>query len=59
MLRERMEHMIEEADARCDRRTALAVEVNGNLDSGLLGSPLHGRLTHGDLRSAPRLLSGL
>src|ERR1700722_11360131 len=59
MPRQEIKHVIEEADTGRDRRTALAVEVDGNLDRGLLGGPLHGRLTHGIRSWAPRLLSGL
>ena len=51
MPRQKVEHVIEEADAGRNRRAAFAVEIDGDLDAGFLGGPFHGRLTH---HSSPR-----
>ena len=36
MARQQVEHVVEKADAGRDRRTALAVEIDGDLDVGFL-----------------------
>ena len=52
-----VKHVIEETDTGRDRRTAAAVEIDGDLDVGFLGGTFDGRLAHHVLRAA--LLSGL
>src|ERR1700754_3583744 len=42
-----IEHMVEEADAGCDMGHARSVEVDRNLDVGLLGLALDRRAAHG------------
>src|SRR5258708_34954006 len=46
MPRQEIEHMVEEADAGRDVGHACPVEVNANLDVGLLGLALDGRRAH-------------
>ena len=47
MPRQQVQHVIEEADAGRDRRTALPVEIDLDLDVGFLGLALHGAYAHG------------
>ena len=60
MPRQQVEHVIEEADPRRDRRRAGAIEIDRDLDVGFLGGPLHGRLAHlSSPARAARVVSGL
>src|SRR5579885_2587296 len=51
MPRQQVEHMVEEADAGGNARPAGAVEIDGDLDRGLLGVALDGGLSHVQARS--------
>ena len=47
MARELVEHVVEEADAGRDVRLAGAVEVDGDVDRGLVGFARNGAFAHG------------
>ena len=49
MARQQVEHVVEEADAGRDRRRAGAVEIDLDLDVGLLGLALDRALAHGEV----------
>jgi hypothetical protein len=51
--------VIKKSDSGCDRGTAFAVKVDGNLDCGFLGGPLDRRLAHYALRDAPPFIRAL
>src|SRR5262249_21645460 len=57
MARQKLEHVVEEADAGRDRRNAGAVEIDRNLDVGLLGAALDRTFAHERIfRLEPRAL---
>src|SRR6185312_9727438 len=46
MARKQVKHMVEESNAGCDRCTACPIEIDFDLDIGLLSLALHGTFAH-------------
>ena len=57
--RQQIEHVVEEADAGRNRRTALPVEIDFDLDVGFLGLALHGGFAHGEALNLRAFYQGL